>query len=199
MVIIREGGMENRSEKIDEKQIIGFKRWSITLGIAMVALGLVTILLAGLTTIVSVIFLGIVLAIRGLIDVVHALGTIKERGFWWRLFSGTLSVIVGVMIFSSPAISALTLTYLIALFLIASGLYRAIAAPIEHGSQWGWVMLGGAVSLVVGFIVISSGPAASLLFIGLLIGIEILVQGMVMLSLPFTLRGAISTREIRVH
>ena len=87
-----------------------------------------------------------------------------------------------------PEISAAVITFIIAIFLISSGLFRSVAAPVEHGSQWGWVMLGGIVSLLFGIWIMAAFPQISFVFIGLLVGIEILFQGMVMISLPYTLR-----------
>lgn len=165
-----------------------FKTWSIVLGVAMIILGLVTISFSGVSTWFTVFFLGIILVVRGVIDVSMALLSVREKGFWWRLFGGILSVVIGSLMIAKPEISAAVITFIIAIFLISSGLFRSVAAPVEHGSQWGWVMMGGVVSLIFGIWIMAAFPQISFVFIGLLVGIEILVQGMVMISLPYTLR-----------
>ena len=65
-----------------------FKTWSIVLGVAMIILGLITISFSGVSTWFTVFFLGIVLVVRGVIDATMALLSVREKGFWWRLFSG---------------------------------------------------------------------------------------------------------------
>lgn len=185
--------VENVTRK---KSLERYKTWSIAMGSGLIILGLLTIAVAGFTTYVSVVFLGLVLSIRGIVDVVHAVGSRYERGFWWRLFGGTLSLVIGVLLISRPVIGILTLTFLIAVFLITSGLYRTIAAPVEHGNQWGWLMFGGIVSLILGFIVLSGWPVSAIWFIGLIVGIEILIQGFVLLSLPYTVSYLPTGKEI---
>lgn len=180
--------MNNTLKSGEIEEIRGFKTWSISLGVGLIVLGLLTIAVAGFTTLVTVIFLGLVLAVRGIVDVVHSVGSRHEKGFWWRLFGGTLSLVIGTLLLSRPVTGIVTLTFLIAVFLITAGLFRAIAAPIEHSDQWGWVMFGGIVSLILGFIVLSGWPVSSVWFVGLIIGIEILIQGIVMVTLPFAIR-----------
>jgi uncharacterized membrane protein HdeD (DUF308 family) len=165
-----------------------FKTWSIIMGTMMIVLGIVLLSLDVFTTFISVMFLGIILAIRGLIDTVHAIMAFHDKGFLWRLFSGILSIVVGVLLFSQPLIGASTIVFMIAIFLISSGLFRAIAAPIEHEHQWGAVMFSGIISFVIGLAMIAGLPVISLYFIGILISVEIIIQGVSMIALPFTIK-----------
>lgn len=192
--------MNGVKNEIEQNTLNRYKTWSIALGVGMIILGLLTIAVAGFTTLISAIFLGLVLSIRGIVEVVHAVESRHEKGFWWSLFSGTLSLVIGALLISRPVIGVLSLTFLISVFLITSGLFRTIAAPIEHNGQWGWVMFGGVCSLILGFIVLSGWPVTAVWFIGLMVGIEILLQGIMLVSMPFTIRHAKAiTREVPVH
>ena len=162
--------------------------WSLVFGTAMLLLGIVAIILSSITTTATIVLLGIVLAVRGIIDALRAFGPYRREGFWWHLFGGVLSLIVGILILSRPGATAATITYLIALFLITMGIFKIIAAPVEHESNWGWVMLSGLITLFFGIWVISVWPAISIFLIGLFIGIEIFVQGIVMIAQTFTRR-----------
>jgi uncharacterized membrane protein HdeD (DUF308 family) len=189
--------MNENTIQTDRKIGNELRGWSIAMGSGLIVLGLITMAMASFSTFVSIVVLGVILAARGFIDAVHAVATYRESGFWWRLFTGTLSLVIGVMIISRPEITAVSLTLLISVFLITSGLYRAIAAPIEHRSSWGGVMFGGVISLVLGLMILSGWPVSGIWFIGLLIGIEILVQGIVFVSLPFAVKRTVSgNREI---
>jgi uncharacterized membrane protein HdeD (DUF308 family) len=178
----------NREINMDPKLFTQFKTWSLVLGIGMLILGVVLLSLSAVTTFLTVIILGVVLTVRGVLDTVHALLAFRGRGFWYRFFEGILSIIVGVLLFSQPLISAATITFLVALFLIASGLFRAIAAPMEHEHQWGFVFFGGIISLILGVWLLANLSIASIWFIGTLVAIEIMVQGFIMTSLPFAYR-----------
>lgn len=192
--------MNEVENKVDQNAINRYKIWSIALGTGLIILGLFAIAIAGFSTLISVAFLGLVLAIRGIVDVVHAVGSHNDKGFWWRLFSGTLSIVVGTLLISRPVVGVLSLTFLISVFLITSGLFKTIAAPVEQSDQWGWLMFGGIVSLVLGFIVLSGWPVSAIWFIGLMVGTEILLQGIVMVSIPFTTgRVGLKNREVPVH
>ncbi len=175
----------NREINMDQKLFAQFKTWSLVLGIGMLILGVVLLSLSAVTTVLTVFILGIVMTIRGLFDSVHALMAFREKGFWYRFFEGILSIIIGVLLFSQPLISAATITFLVSLFLIASGLFRAIAAPMEHEHQWGFTFFGGIISLILGVWLLANLSIASIWFIGTLVAIEILVQGFIMTSLPF--------------
>lgn len=179
----------NREINMDQKLFTQFKNWSLVLGIGMLVLGVVLLSLSAVTTVLTVVILGIIMTIRGLFDSVHALMAFREKGFWYRFFEGILSIIIGVLLFSQPLISAVTITFLVALFLIASGLFRAIAAPMEHEPQWGFVFFGGIISLILGVWLLANLSIASLWFVGTLVAIEILIQGFIMTSLPFTYRA----------
>jgi uncharacterized membrane protein HdeD (DUF308 family) len=161
--------------------------WSLAVGIAMIIIGLLTSTFAMFTTFFTIIFLGIVLAARGVADIISAFMPHHYKGLLWHLFGGILSIAIGVLIVTRPGITAAVFTYLIAAFLIILGLFKTIAAPIEHEANWGWMMLSGIISLAFGIWIIGVWPAISLWLIGLLIGIEILVQGIVMIRLPYAI------------
>lgn len=163
-----------------------YRGWSTGLGIALIVLGMVTIGLASFATLMTVLFLGAVLLVRGVIDAWHAVATREEEGFWAHLFGGILSFVVGLLVVSRPDTSAAVLTLIIAALLISTGLFRAIAAPFLASSHRGWNIFSGIVTLFLGFWVFSGWPAISLWLIGMLIGVEILVQGIVMLSIPLS-------------
>jgi uncharacterized membrane protein HdeD (DUF308 family) len=62
------------------------------------------------------------------------------------------------------------------------------------------MMLSGIISLAFGIWIIGVWPSISLWLIGLLIGIEILVQGIVMIRLPYAIPHARRGRdEIYAH
>ncbi|MFP4164871.1 MAG: HdeD family acid-resistance protein [Chitinispirillaceae bacterium] len=180
--------MDQNMAAKEEKTYSRLKNWSLVLGIAMITLGLVTITMASITTLFTIFLLGIILTVRGGIDTVFSLVIYRQKRFWHQLSGGILSLVIGVIILLRPEVTAAVITFLIATFLIAGGLFRTIAAPVEHESQWGWVMLGGLVSLLLGIWIMGGWPAISVWLIGLLLGVEILVHGMVLVTLPYALR-----------
>jgi uncharacterized membrane protein HdeD (DUF308 family) len=179
--------MATDTPDIDRSNYEKIQTWSLSTGIGMVFLGLFTTAFALFTTFLTIIFLGIILVVRGAGDIIAVFMPHNKRGLVWHLFGGILSVAVGVLMILRPGVTAATLTYLLAAFLVILGLFKTVAAPIEHDANWGWMMLSGIVSLIFGIWIIGMWPTVSFWLIGLLIGIEILIQGIVMIVLPYSI------------
>ncbi|MGH7933424.1 MAG: HdeD family acid-resistance protein [Candidatus Binataceae bacterium] len=159
-------------DKVREHRI-----WFLIWGIALIVLGIIAIGLSELATLVSVVFLGWILIIGGLVGLIHGLMHRRWHGFFLNLFAGVLYVVAGFMMVTNPAMAAVTLTLLIAMLLIVGGGFRlfvAFSMPLRH---WGWLILNGVISIVLGIIIWDSWPISGLWVIGLFIGIELIFDG----------------------
>jgi uncharacterized membrane protein HdeD (DUF308 family) len=159
--------------------------WYLVLGIVLIVLGTIAIGSSFLMTIASVFFFGWILLIAGVMEVVHAFWHKRWAGFFLDLLTGILYVVAGWMMITNPRESALLLTLLIAMFLVFQGVFRIVAALAVRYPHWGWVLLDGVVSLLLGVLIWRRWPVSALWVIGLFVGIEILLNGwsLVMLSL----------------
>ncbi|MBD3241076.1 MAG: HdeD family acid-resistance protein [Chitinivibrionales bacterium] len=185
--------MDERRD-VAESTYRGFRAWSFGLGGLMILLGLLAIILSATTTFATMLFLGAIIAARGIFELIYALAGYRHAGFWRTLFGGVLSVVIGLLILSRPEITAAALTLLVAAFLVTGGLFRAVSAPIERNEYWVLELAVGVISLLLGLWVWSGWPTTALWFIGLLVGIEILVRGIALVALPFTLKWVSSGR-----
>jgi uncharacterized membrane protein HdeD (DUF308 family) len=173
--------MATDTPEIDRSMYDRIQTWSLSTGIGLVFLGLFTSSFALFTTFLTILFLGVILVVRGVGDIIAVFMPHNKKGLVWHLFGGILSIAIGIVMISRPGVTVATLTYLLAAFLLVLGLFKTIAAPIEHDANWGWMMLSGIISLIFGIWIIGMWPAVSFWLVGLLIGIEILVQGIVMI------------------
>lgn len=186
------------NKELNEK----IQTWSLVSGIGMILLGLLTSTFAAFTTYFSILFLGIVIAVRGVTDIFAAFMPQQKKGLLWHLFGGILSFVVGVLVVFNPGVTAAVLTFLIAAFLISLGSFKTIAAPIVHALNWGWMMFSGIVSMVFGIWILAIWPQVSFSLIGIFIGLEILIQGIVMVFLPSVIlktKRAGGSREMFAH
>jgi len=76
-----------------------------------------------------------------------------------------------------------SLTLILASFFIVGGLFRAIGAAMLKLPRWGWSVLSGIVSLVLGVMLLSQMPVSSIWFIGFAIGIDLIVEGASLMGL----------------
>lgn len=162
--------------------------WFLALGIAMVVLGTVAIGDAVVATEAATVLFGFLLLAGGISQIVSAFWAGKWSGTLIHLLIGVLYAVVGLMIIDCPVSSALQLTLIIAFFLIFGGLFRAIFALSERFTGWGWVLLNGAVSMLLGFLIYKQWPYSGVWVIGLFVGIELIFNGWAWIMLAFGLK-----------
>lgn len=162
--------------------------WLLILGIALVLFGAFAITWAAVTTISMVLVLSWLLIISGLVLVIHTLARRSRTGFFTNLLSGILYLLVGIIMLGNPGMSALTLTLVIAMFLIVSGAFITVSAIVSAWPNQGWMLLHGVVSLILGFMIYRQWPLSGLWVIGMFVGIEMMLNGWGMVILGLSVR-----------
>jgi uncharacterized membrane protein HdeD (DUF308 family) len=151
--------------------------WFFALGIVLIICGTAALGAAFLMTVFSMFFLGWLMIAGGILEAVHAFGCKKWSGFFIDLLTGLLYVVVGFMCIANPGATAVALTLLIAMFLIFGGLFRVVVALIMRHHNWGWLLIHGAVSLLLGILIWQQWPISGLWVIGLFVGIDMIFNG----------------------
>jgi len=170
--------------------------WFLVLGIALVIVGMIAIGWAVATTIVSVIFLGWLLIIGGVLHVIHGFKHRPWSGFFINLLAGVLYAVAGFVMVANPALAAVTLTLLIAMILIAAGLFRlfvAFSTPLDHR---GWLILNGVVSILLGVMIWRSWPVSGLWVIGMFVGIDMIFDGWTEIMLALSVRRTAAEAQL---
>src|SRR5262245_826940 len=105
-------------------------RWwlFLLLGVGLIVLGRFALSAMTIISLLSVIYFGCLLLGGGVAHVVSAFASRIGGGFFLHLLSGVLDVIIGLVMIARPAASAEALTAVLALFFLAGGVTRAIAA-----------------------------------------------------------------------
>jgi uncharacterized membrane protein HdeD (DUF308 family) len=169
----------------------------LALGALMLVLGVVVIARPAPATFAFQLLLGWALVIGGLAHGVHAFMVKGWRGFLFELLSGLLYLLVGVMILANPLGGALTLTMLLAMFLVVEGIFKIFtgfrARPLNG---WVWLVVSGVVTLILGVLIWAEWPSSALWVIGLLVGIHLILTGWSLILLALAARvagGRVST------
>ena len=72
--------------------------------------------------------------------------------------------------------------------LIASGIMRIVLAfGMKGGTPWIWVVLSGAITLLLGLIILAHWPVSSLYILGLFLGIDLVFAGAGWIAVGFGL------------
>jgi uncharacterized membrane protein HdeD (DUF308 family) len=154
------------------------------IGLALIVLGSLAIYSVVFATFASVIFFGWLLIFSGFIQTGHALYARHWNGFLLGLMLGLLSIVAGALILFDPAVGATALTLLLAFLFIAQGALRITMALVKRFEHWGWVLISGIFSLILGVMILYQWPYSGLYIIGLFVGIDLIFNGwaLVMLS-----------------
>ena len=163
--------------KIDLAEIRKVWAWFLVLGIVLVILGTIAIGSAMALTQVSMVVFGVLLLIAAGMELVQAFQGGPWGGFFLHLLASVLDLVIGIFLIKHSVIAAIDLTLIIAAFLFVGGLFRAVAAAATQFPNWGWSVLSGLISVLLGMAVISRWPADGEWFIGLCIGVDLLFQG----------------------
>ena len=107
--------------------------WAIVLrGVCAVLFGVGAFAWPGLTLAVLILLYGAYALIEGVLGVAWALIGRREGPFpWGVLLAGLAGVVVGVVAFFDPGLTALALLYLIAAWAIVRGIFEIVAAILR--------------------------------------------------------------------
>ena len=107
------------------------------------------------------------------------LNSIKDTIKHWYIpaLVGVFFVIVSIIVFTSPAGSLLTLSFLFAMSFIFGGLAEAVFSVVNRRQMenWGWSLAFGVITFIVG-ISLTMHPALSLTVLAFYIGFVILFR-----------------------
>jgi uncharacterized membrane protein HdeD (DUF308 family) len=154
--------------------------------IAAIVIGLLLLLNPGSTMLVLVRLLGFYFLFTGILSIISIF---IDRSAWgWKLISGILGILAGIVIIDYPLWSALIVPsvflLVIAIFAIIIGFINLIHA--FRGAGWGKGVLG-ALSILLG-IVILARPLLATLSLPVILGILAIAGGFLALIGAFRLR-----------
>lgn len=163
--------------------------WLLALGTALVIIGLMAIGSSVIATLTTVIILGTLIILGGIVEIVDAFCAHCSRGFWPHLLAGILYLVLGFLLVQRPVAAAATFTLVLAAGFFVGGLFRIVSALVDrfHG-RW-WVFLNGVVTLVLGVMIWQAWPESSLRVIGLFVGIDMVFAGWAWIMLALTIRS----------
>ncbi len=117
------------------------------------------------------------------------IGAQQVPGFWLQLISVVLSVIVGFFFLSIPGEGLLTLTLLLVVFFLIEGMSKVIfALMIRPLPNWSWLLASRVVGVVLAFILWSSMPVAAVWLLAVLLGVQLIAEGVALGYLAWRVR-----------
>lgn len=166
------------------------------LGLLVMALGVLALLTALWTGLASIVFLGVLLAISGVVQIGHSLGRDRTgaRAPGSQLLGGILAAVMGLLIAGRPAVGLVAVALLLAGYFFASGLFRTISSIADRYPQWGWDFAYGISAILLGIVLLTSLPTSAAWLVGTLVGMEIIFRGASLMAGSLALRRVLSGR-----
>jgi uncharacterized membrane protein HdeD (DUF308 family) len=125
----------------------------------------------------------------GLLQFVAAFQASGWGGRIWSFLLGILTAVVGVQILANPLGGMVSLTLMLAILMIASGIAKLLVSWPARNSQYFWpLLISGAASLLLGFIILRHFDTAVPNVLGLLLGIELLSNGVASIAFAWLTR-----------
>jgi uncharacterized membrane protein HdeD (DUF308 family) len=162
----------------------------VAFGVLLIVLGLAAVAFALAATVATVVVNGVVFLIAGVAEIgvgMHSQGW--SRFFFW-VIGGLLYLIAGLICIFNPILASVVLTLMLGAGLIAAGVVRIVLGfqlPADHPRSL--VFLAGAVTIILGLIIIGRWPADSVLVLGTLLGVDLLFHGSGWVSFGLGLRA----------
>lgn len=181
--------MARRVLRHELEAIRGNWGWILALGIILIVVGTLAIAMPFAASLASAVAFGALFLVGGIAQLVGAFWTRDWSGFFLSLLMGVVYVVLGLMFLRHPGEALMAMSLFLACALMISGLFRIIGSLMYRFPQWGWTLLGGVISLLLGIYIYALWPLNSFIIIGLFVGIDMIFTGWTWIALALALKN----------
>ena len=158
----------------------GGKRMTI-FGIISIILGMLAMLVPGLTGLSVVLLMGGFVLLAGIVRIIWAFraGSLGKGLLMFAI--GGLTLLCGIVLLANPLFASGVLTFLLAAYFVIDGISEITAGfRLRPELGWGWMLFGGIISIWLGIMIWGQFPLSGVWAIGILLGIKLFFVGLIM-------------------
>lgn len=171
-----------------ESAVSRHRRWYIVQAVVFMLAGILAMALPSATAIGLELLIGVLLLISG---AVQGYISLRSRLHVWALVSSVASLVVGILMLFNPMAGTIALATVLAIFLLIEGIVELLLAfEFRPMRFWGWLAFSGFISLVLAALLFAGWPDTTVLFLGVVIGINLLLYGLALLFLTWAVKPA---------
>lgn len=159
------------------KQLKENATWYLILGISLVIFGIFFLAYSYAATIVSIIYLGALMMAAGICEGIKSFKMNKWSNFFLHLFLSILYLVAGLFLIYNPALNAITLTLLLAIFFVVSGIAKILFSITQNVPHKNWILFSGILGIILGILIWSQWPYSGFWVIGMFVGIDLIFTG----------------------
>lgn len=163
--------------------------WFVALGVVFVVLGFIALANLLLSTVATALYVGALVLVGGVVQVIHAFRVKTWGRFFFWLLAGILYAVAGGLMMYQPLLAAGVITLLLGVSLAVEGGFRIAAGIGARPSKgWGWIVVSGLATLLLGIVIVVGWPLNTLFLLGLFLGIDLVINGVGTILFGFALR-----------
>ncbi len=168
-----------------------YSTWYLLEGIFLMIAGVIALVYPYLASVTLIFLLGWILIVSGVLQAIGLIGAKDVPHFWLQLISAVLAVVIGVLLLRNPNVGLVAMTLLLIIFFIVEGISKIIfALNIRPFTGWIWVFLSGLIGILLGAYLWAKMPLASEVVLGVLLGIQLIVEGAALAFLAWMVRSS---------
>lgn len=166
--------------------------WFVGLGALAALLGVAALSLTVSATIASVLTIGIFMLLIGATEIVIGFqARTWGRVLYWEI-AGFLYLVAGMFAISDPVPASFVITLMLGAGLLATGIVRLVLGVKMHSSLMRPpLIVAGAVTALLGLVIVLGWPGNSLVVLGTLLGIDLVFSGVSWMFFGLRLRPSV--------
>lgn len=166
--------------------------WYVIGGIISILVGFYAIGRPGLASVAITQVIGIFTLVSGAFLLAAALFGKARQHRLLDFFSALLRLVVGFLLLTNVIKGVLALTLLLGAVFIIEGVHGTVLSLKLRGKNgaWGWVLVNGLASLILGIMLLAQFPSTAVWAVGLLFGINSIFLGASLLGFAAALPKA---------
>lgn len=168
------------------------KNWIVLLvvGILALVLGLIALANPFAASVTATLFVGWSFVFLGGFQIFAAFGANAIAAKIAGVFIGILALLIGLHIVGEPLKGLVSLTLVSGILFLISGAFKVGFGLFNfQGSARMAMILSGAVSVILGLMVLSNFPQSAAVLLGVLLAVELLSNGISAIALSFAVRA----------
>lgn len=163
--------------------------WMAIFAVISLVGGVLALVNPFVATLAATLLAGWFFIVLGGMQIVQSFQVQGWGGFLWALLFGVLSLVVGISLVFNPLAGMVSLTLLVAVLLLATGVTKLFYAfSLRSVTGWVWVLLSGLLSLILGVWIFANFSQAAAAVLGIFLAVELISNGVLFLFIALGLR-----------
>jgi uncharacterized membrane protein HdeD (DUF308 family) len=161
------------------------------MGAASIVLGGAALVSCNMVPLATIFFMGCLVLGGGALHLIESLNTPGGAGYFGHVLGTILYGVPGGYILAHPGIRIVSLALLIGMLFAVGGFYQIVTSSALRYRSWGWALLQGSVSLLLGVFIYRQWPDIALWVMEAFIGIDLIFRGLATFMLAMGMRSSV--------